>query len=707
MLQTPIHVYPNDGEVEHVDEKHVKTNFTFQGDFLSAAHGEVVDEDNSDARYYYVFNDRGRFMQIYNGQKVSYVDANVSGTNIGWLANSLLPGANYKHKMRLFQCYPPNMPNARKPQPDIYYARGKIMATPEGVTPTASQTVIAPNLSNIRTPFFNGFTDSEDVSHVVLFGALFMEINHDMHMITGYDSSTGLVSFGKVTYNEYVDEDGYTILEVVTNGGEPVITPDTNLINKFKVVGTPYRIFANYIETGWYDFKWRTEPTSATTIIDNVNNNNYYYDYVTQSNQREGYKVFNGIELESTYTQPESVGLKWFKYKIYQIDNDIEFFVARQTYNKGDYALYVTQDLHGNRNDKLYRCKVDDYNEELLDPDYWELIDVENNTILLEDMDKQFTYELRHTMPINPFTTNYIACLQITTQDNDITTLYTASGGLATPTTDADGHTPAFANFKINGKSATINDNTFSCDINDSILKLTWRNDGFIYNIYRREIYDDGSLAETSTYIGFNNSGEDKYIYDCSAANNHKYRYEIIAKSSIATEYGKPIAMCYIDNVHIKWDGWKIYNLIPTEDFNNNNRRAMVVGEEWSFISDINSGDIARNINSALHVGTGSYAQTTRIYNKYESGSFTANLLTVRCPDGEIVDDIQRVKAWMDFISGDNAFLLKSDKGDVWVVDIVNSPSRQYDESFDPIFTHITYEWAESADVDKCAFFKE
>lgn len=706
MLQTPIHVYPNDGEVERVDENHVVVSFTFQGDFLSAVQGEVVDEDNSDARYGYVFNERGRFMQIYNGQKVGYVDANASGTNIGWLANSLIPGVNYKHKMRLFQCYPPNMPNARKPQADIYYARGKIMEAPEGVTPTASQTVIAPNLSNIRTPYFSGFTDDNNVAHMVLFGAMFMEINHDVHMITGYDSTTGVVSFGKVTYNEYVDTEGYTILEVVMSGSEAQITPDEDLIREFKVAGTPYRIFTNYIETGWYDFKWRHEPTSETSIINTVDDNEYYYDYVTQSNQWEGYKVFNGVELESTYTQPESVGLKWYKYKIYQILDDVNFFVPWQTYNKGDIVIYSTQDLHGNRNDLYYRCETDNYAAQLITEPEWTFLPYANNAILLEETDKHFSYELRQTMPINPFTTNFVVCLEITTQDNDTTTLYTAAGGLATVTTDADDNSPSFANFKINDTNVTINDNTFSCNISDPVLKISWTWDGFNYNVYRREIYDDGSLADTSTYIGFCQT-PDACVYDYTAGNNHNYRYEIFAKSKVKEEYGTPIDICYIYNVHTKWNGWRIYNLVASSDYNNNNRKALIVGDEWSFISDINSGDIARNINSALHVGTGTYAQTTRTYNKYESGSFTANLLTVKCPDGEIIDDIQRVKAWMDFISGDNAFLLKSDKGDVWVVDIVNSPSRQYDETFDPIFTHITYEWAESADVEKCAFFKK
>ena len=56
----------------------------------------------------------------------------------------------------------------------------------------------------------------------------------------------------------------------------------------------------------------------------------------------------------------------------------------------------------------------------------------------------------------------------------------------------------------------------------------------------------------------------------------------------------------------------------------------------------------------------------------------------------------------MEFISGDNPFILKSDKGDVWMINIVNSPSRSYDETIEPILTKIRYEWAEVQDVEKC-----
>lgn len=697
MLQTPINVYPNNGEVEHVNDKHVKIEFTFQGDFLSAVQGETMDEDNPTVDLHYVFMGQGRFEEYYNGQKVEYVDANVEGTDIGWMAYNMLPGANYKHRFRLFQHYPPSAPNARKPLADIYYARGKIMPTPEGVNLSSSQAVIAPGLTNIRTPFYNGWTDDDNVEHMELLGALFMEIRHEVHMIKSYDSSTGVVTFGEPVYNEYVDDDGYTILEIVPAQAE---VPDAPLPSgtNFRTVGMPYRIFTNYIETGWYDFKWRTAPTITTTAVTNVDSTKIYHDYITDKTLTTGYKVFNGVDFEGTYVQNESVGLKWYDYQIYDVK--AEKFKMYTNYKKSDLAIY---------SHKLYKAKEDFTSTSIFHSDDWdEIKDVTPYGKLIEDTGRRFVFDMRQTFPLNVFSDSYVCHFITTTQDNDTAHTDCALPRLTQNTTDANGHSPSFAQITINDVTVTTNDPTYTQTVDNSIIKIAWQYDGFNYNIFRREIYDDGTLADTCTYVGVHDGYNfNTVIYDYSAGNNHSYRYEIVAKSNISSEYGKPIAVCYIYNIHTKWNGWRISKIQPTETESNNNRQAMLVGAEWSFISDIDSGDITRNINSALCVGTGSYAQTTRNNNNYESGTFTANLLTVRCPDNKIIDDIQRVQEWMNFISGDNSFLLKSDKGDVWIVNIVNSPSRKYDETYDPIFTHVSYEWAESENVNKCTFYKE
>jgi hypothetical protein len=101
------------------------------------------------------------------------------------------------------------------------------------------------------------------------------------------------------------------------------------------------------------------------------------------------------------------------------------------------------------------------------------------------------------------------------------------------------------------------------------------------------------------------------------------------------------------------------------------------------------------NIGRTVHVGTSTYPTIAGTNNKYQSGTFSANLLTLECQTETISDDIEKVRKWLDFITDDCLFILKSDKGDVWIVAISDNPSRSYDESIDNVLTKVSYSWTE------------
>ena len=43
--------------------------------------------------------------------------------------------------------------------------------------------------------------------------------------------------------------------------------------------------------------------------------------------------------------------------------------------------------------------------------------------------------------------------------------------------------------------------------------------------------------------------------------------------------------------------------------------------------------------------------------------------------------------------------MLKSARGDVWIVNIVNTPTRQYEEGKPNIWTTVSYDWIQVADT--------
>lgn len=742
MLQTPINVTPSNGQV--ISPTSLTQSFTFQGDLLTFEQSEYVDMEfygnpSSGTNQYVAwgnFPEGGHLSVIHNGQRVGSIDN-------GWWRNFAVAGHNYKKRLRLFQHYPEGMRSgstniAGRPMPDMYYARGKVyqknygaynnksayergdVCTNSGYTYACNtiiekyedeeyntdgssfnashwtrvynyQTVIEPDLENIKAPFYYEWdTTSEGTTthHKILLGAIYMEILYERHMISAYDKTTGIVSFQKVTFNP--NTQGYTAQEV-TNIQDDSLGSGS----KFAITAhNPYKMFVNYLETGWYDFKCRTKPTVTTTVELSV-------DKSTATNkEKEALAV--GIDCEGTYSQSEAVGLKWYQYKMYTLD--VDAYSTTTNYRVGNKAVY---------NGKLYSCTAN--TSGTFTPSRWSEVNTsaydDYGGELVDETERIYSYDLQTGFPVHPFTFGHYIELTVATQDDDTQTAYYAVGR-AEEDPEHGYDDIEFTPVNINGKTYTANDHSNNVTITDSTVTLTWEvNAIYSFAVFRREIYSDGSIAQYAHYIG---NAKQNYIHtgmygfkftDYSVGNNRTYQYEIVVKDdrSGSTTYGAPCCAVYVYNVHTKWDGWRIIGLTPKED--KVNRHYMQVGDEWKFISDIDSGDITRNITSALHVGTSAYAKTTRNNTKYESGSFTANLLTVNCPDNQVVDDIERVDAWMKFICDDNPFLLKSDKGDVWVVSIVNSPSRQYDETFDPIFTKVRYEWAESKNKDRCVFY--
>lgn len=735
MLQTPINVEPSGGRVKTVGDT-ISMGFTFQGDLLTFVQGQVRDmEDNGGSTLgtlNYVMPQGGHLSVVHNGQRVGYVDSD------GWMAARLVPGHNYKHFFRLFQHYPEGMRSgstsiAGRPMPDMYYARGKIyqksygaynnkseykrgdVCTNSGNTYAcntnitkneddeynsdgssfnashwtrvySNQTVIEPDLENIKEPFYYGWDTTEEgttTHHEILLGAIYMDIMYERHMISAYDKTTGIVSFQKVTFNP--NTQGYTAQEVTRIQDDSLSSGSYFKIDKHNA----YKMYVNYLETGWYDFKWRSKPTITITVELSA-------DRETAS-RAEKDALGVGFNCEGTYAHSEAVGLKWYQYQLYALD--IDAYSTTRNYTVGNKVIY---------NGKAYYCRS--ATSGAFNPSKWTETNIQSSGELIEETDRIFSYDLQAGFPVHPFTYGHYVKLNIATQDDDMAnTIYAVGRAEEDPEHGYDDI--EFTPVSINDQSFTANDQSNDVTVYDSQITLNWETNAmYTFGIFRREVYRDGTVARFAHFLG---NAKQSYIHhsmygfrfiDYSAANNSTYQYEIVVKDDrTGTNYGAPCCAVYVYNVHTKWEGWRIIGLTPKED--KVNRHYMQVGDEWKFISEIDSGDITRNITSALHVGTSAYAKTTRNNTKYESGSFTANLLSVSCPDNQVVDNIERVNKWMDFICGDNPFLLKSDKGDVWVVSIVNSPSRQYDETHDPIFTKVRYEWAESKDRNKCVFY--
>ena len=133
---------------------------------------------------------------------------------------------------------------------------------------------------------------------------------------------------------------------------------------------------------------------------------------------------------------------------------------------------------------------------------------------------------------------------------------------------------------------------------------------------------------------------------------------------------------------------------------NNNIYSSYRIGEHWQFAVEIEDNDIVSNIGVNLHI-KGEKPTTTRTVQDYESGTFTADLTQINCLKNSIDYNIDTVKKWNDFIKGDNPFLLKSHKGDVWIINVSDNPSRVYETSYPELSVKISYSWVQVDNINK------
>lgn len=124
------------------------------------------------------------------------------------------------------------------------------------------------------------------------------------------------------------------------------------------------------------------------------------------------------------------------------------------------------------------------------------------------------------------------------------------------------------------------------------------------------------------------------------------------------------------------------------------------VEETWHFICDIEDTTMTHNYDKHLQVGYGRYPAVTSTETNYLTGTLTAMLGYINCATKEYVDDIALVNAWRKFISQPRPFLLKSPKGDVWIVNITDA-STSYDEKTPKHPTTFSFSWAECDDIER------
>lgn len=682
-LATPTDVFPRNGNVVVFDENdEFPFSFTNWCDALAyfalTVYDAVTNEQvrelvaytfNPNTEEHYTYQ-RGDTINSYMG-RIAFDDPNTE----------LKSGHHYKYKITLYSCLPnesggyANIPNCVVP-----YASGITFDRYSG-----HHLSIGRNIANCKAPSYWG--DSG-----MIIGCTMLRIGNEERMVTRYEPETGYV---------WVDRD-FTFEEPITDEKRFV----------------PYTLYCNYISTngneseGSYDFYVREGIGSTTSAK----------------------LVPLGLRIKNTYQHPNNVGLENYRMKVYQLDSDSVLSGYTQSSDLTSLtsvkiATGITQNLIGRNitfalssgtisgdvNDG-YKSTIIGYNYNtgmlylnqplpvMITENTKYTIDL-SSPVLIGDSDSVYNYHLHYSFPIYPYGETYQMETTLTTYEKQQLTL-SKKFTLSDPELDS----------VITNSSIVID--VQNQNVNISVLQdsttIRYPFDG--YNIFRKD-----SDKHLWNYIGFMPIVEGQntiHFTDYTAGNNSEYDYSFVRGIADVAIADYDPAINYkpynIESVQTKWDGWTITALHPFKDYVKNYiesdpmtlkdtnilttvfaKTPYVVGETWHFLSAINSGDITTNLGINVHVGTSAYPTVTRTKNKYQTGSFTAHILELECPSTNVIDNIDKVKRWDKFINNDCLFILRSDKGDVWVIAISENTSRSYDESVEPILTTASYSWTE------------
>lgn len=227
------------------------------------------------------------------------------------------------------------------------------------------------------------------------------------------------------------------------------------------------------------------------------------------------------------------------------------------------------------------------------------------------------------------------------------------------------------------------------------------------YRIYRIDTKENyGSFPYKQLVC--DSSGSYGGFYDFTASTHGSYKYMIVPYYYSDLDSTRIANAVLTDEITTEEYGYTITAITDT-DKNADGKPFYLIGDTYKFMVDIDGTTVTQNLDNVLHVGYGKYSSKTSTNVNYASGTVSAYLGQVYCNGSQVKyeDTIKIVRKWREFISQDCQFILRSQKGDVWLVNIIENPTTEYEEDVAVLPTKFTFSWAECGSIDDILIGKE
>ena len=645
MLQYPIKVYPDHTAFDPRESDYYKgIKLTFQGDMLSSLWWKLYDYDTGSL----IFQNKTYGTQMtplcYNNEQISIPNIFSALSNGRYILQLMMTQTR-----TMITNYSLSPQYSRVNVHDRYVSRGKTAASYASTTEIQIEDNIKviyewnKNQDVYSPSVIEETTDSP--SFTIRAAEIVMHIGNEVVPITSYNATTGVATLANALQHTYP-------------------------------TGTDYQLYANYFISDLYYFEVAKQPDLLATEIDEQLNE-VWVDWGAYGG------TFKGVYWRGNdyYFTQSGTAIKYFTYDLCKVDED-----------GNEWGIYksdkiFSQDVRFDFVDDYDSMELSGYHYMGTVATYDELpADANVNDVYLNLWNETYyvktesDWEELEECGGNYLSRKYHIKLNFEMQNgmHGDRTIEVVS-----PERGSSERVP-------NGYYSELDNDNNWIKINLSGGHVTG---AMKFRVYR--VHENAGEYYTNPYKELIADINALYFTDYIAGNHENYRYMIVPYDTVTGTAFDPIVT---DTIVNDFYGYTITALKDTGK-TVYGKPLYVVGDNWKIMAEIEDTDNTQNLNRVLHVGNGRYASVTSTENNYITGSLTAELGRIFCADKVFKNDAAVMAEWRDFISQDCPFILRNQKGDVWLVRVTDGGSIKYGEEGRQIDSTVTFSWAECGSI--------
>ena len=464
---------------------------------------------------------------------------------------------------------------------------------------------------------------------------------------------------------EMVIKIGQDVMPILSYDASTGIVTLPNSLSQDYPAGTTYQIYANYLISNLYYFEVAKQTQFQYQSIDWNVYGGTFDGFAWQGN--------------TSYETQGGTMIKYYTYEIIKIDeydDEWEVYKSDRIYSQNVHFDFVDDYDDVGLSGYRYKGEVNDFTELP--------VDAEINDVYLNLFNE--IYYARKAAGWEELTDcggNYA------TRRYKVNVHCALQNGMELDTSQ-DAEAPERTDMpQLSYRTFTDEDNNWTeVNVVGSIANDTR------FRIYR--VNESANLYGIAPYKTLISDIKTPMFADYITGTHEKYRYMIVPYRPLANIIYNPIVTDTIEN------DFYGYTLTALHDTGKTiyNKSLYTVGENWKIMAAIEDTDNVQNLNRTVHIGNGKYAAVTGTENNYVSGSLTAELGRMVCGRKQTFKNDAAVMAeWRKFIAQDCPFILRNQKGDVWLVRISDGGSIKYGEEGRQISSAVTFSWVECGSI--------